>query len=176
MAFLFKPNVVRNYSEEDRREMYKHLARHYKDDLGKEPPEFKEAGLTLNDAYSLYKAGKLDEETFEVFLSVYPYTEDGEIDDTLAKELKGFLTKTLDERDALKKQVEDLQKQIEDLKAKLEKSQQPQTQPQNPQEPQPAPTPQPTQEPPIPQEVLAKTVIEALGEEVGELVKKLLSS
>jgi len=100
MAFLFKPNVAEAYSEEDRKGIYNHLAKHYEEDLGKTPPKFKsEGGYSLKEAFEAYKAGELDKETLDAFLEVYPLDVEGEkVDEKALKELKEFVMKIFEEK------------------------------------------------------------------------------
>jgi len=91
MAFLFKPNVTEKYSLEDRKGIYEHLAMHYKNDLGKEPPAFDARkaqedkygylyDFDLDKAIKAYKTGKIDKDEFEGFLEAFLTNEEGELE------------------------------------------------------------------------------------------------
>jgi phage head maturation protease len=88
---------------EDKKSVYNHLAKHYKNDFDKEPPEYKEAGYTLKEAMELF-----DDDLKEEFIKLYEPKE-------LIKEISDILGETME----LKETLERLQKEYEELEKSL---------------------------------------------------------
>jgi phage head maturation protease len=100
-----------NLPADDRKGVYNHLARHYREDFGKEPPEYKEGKYSIKEAIE-----KFDKDTLEEYIKLFDVNElISEIKSIMEEEVK--FEKELEE---IKQKYSKLSKELEEIKSLLQ--------------------------------------------------------
>ncbi len=104
--------AVTKLGEEDRKIIYDHLAKHYRDDLGLTPPEFKSI-VGLEDGFLSFAFKELG---IEELRSLIAELEQEDVCDRLALKSLNLFVKNMED---LEKKIEELEKTNADLQRKL---------------------------------------------------------